>query len=194
MTVDFVSLAGIVAILAAPGPTNALLATSGATGGLRSVLAHVGAVVVGYLIAVSVLRAVGAPILTALPLMVPVLKLAIAGYLGYLGCCLWRHHAQAARVGAISTRRLFVATLFNPKAAIFAFALFPESAVGADPVAWFLGFAGAVALCSTGWLLLGWRIATSGGDLAARWVPRLASLVLGGFAVMLAGTTIAALV
>ncbi|TBW34867.1 hypothetical protein EYW49_17355 [Siculibacillus lacustris] len=189
-----VSLLGVVAILATPGPTNTLLAAAGATSAGAPPWRLVGAELAGYLVSIALLRTLGAPLAAAIPFAVPTVKLALAAYLAALGAALWRHDAGSTDPGPITPRRLFVATLFNPKAAVFAFALFPDSVERPQIALWVAGFALAVALCGGGWLLLGRRAGRDAGTLVARLVPRLASVVLVGFGLALAATTLAKVV
>lgn len=188
------SLVAIAAVLANPGPTNALLAAAGAAR-RQPAAALLAAELAGYAIAVTALRLAGAPVLAAVPALVPALRLGLAAYLVVLGCCLWRHDlATSDDGGPITPGRIFVTTLFNPKAAVFAFALFPETVPAATLVLWAAGFAVVVPSCGGLWFLAGDRVRRLGGAGAARLLPRLASLVLIGFAALIAGTTLATLV
>lgn len=190
----FGTLAGCALVLGVPGPTNALLAAAGG-GGRRDGLALVGAVVAGYVTSVSILRLVGTPVLAELPAVAPLLRLALAGWLLFLGCCLWRRPPTESGRG-IGPRAVFLATLLNPKAAVFAFALWPTHA-GAPVIdtrlpIWIVGFVAVVAAVSTAWFQGGRRLA--GLDLrAGRLLVRLAALLLFGFAALLGATAVAAL-
>ncbi len=190
----FGTLAGCALVLGVPGPTNALLAAAGGAG-RRDGLVLVGAVVAGYVTSVSVLRLVGAPILAEIPAVAPLLRLALAGWLLFLGCCLWRRSPAGAGEG-IGPRAVFLATLLNPKAAVFAFALWPTGADG--PVRdgrlalWFAGLVLVVAVVSTAWFQGGRRLA--GFDQrAGRLLVRTSALLLFGFAALLGATAVTAL-
>jgi threonine/homoserine/homoserine lactone efflux protein len=65
---------GSVALLAAPGPTNLLLATSGAIQGVRKSAALLPAVFLGYLIAIAIAL---------------VLRIAVSAYLLRIAMALW---------------------------------------------------------------------------------------------------------
>lgn len=187
------SLLGCVLILATPGPTNALLASAGGTAVGRRPWRLIAAELLGYGLSITVLRLVGTPAIAALPALAPTLRLMLALYLLFLGCCLWRHDATVGTDAAITPGRVFVTTLLNPKAAIFAFALFPEGRVGLALLPWALGFAAVVVTCATGWFFVGERARHFGGAPAGRLLPRLASVVLVGFAVFVATTTLSAI-
>jgi len=58
---------GAVAVLATPGPTNTLLATSGAISGFRRSLPLLGGELGGYLLAIVVLLSFIGPIVAAMP-------------------------------------------------------------------------------------------------------------------------------
>jgi len=59
--------AAALSLLATPGPTNTLLATSGAKVGLRRSLPLLGAELGGYLLAILLLRALIGPLMAANP-------------------------------------------------------------------------------------------------------------------------------
>jgi threonine/homoserine/homoserine lactone efflux protein len=118
---------GALALLATPGPTNTLLATSGAARGLRASLGLLVGELLGYLLAISVLIAAVGPMIAAMPAFGVVLRLVVGVYVLYLAWVLWRQselHMADAR--PVTPLRVFVPTLFNPKAAIFAFTLLPD--------------------------------------------------------------------
>jgi threonine/homoserine/homoserine lactone efflux protein len=188
--IDPIALAAIPALLAAPGPTNALLATASATHSTIGPVRAIGAVIAGYVVAITVLRLVGAPLTAASPLVLPAIRLALAAWLGVIAFGLWRHGAGPGG-GPIDARRLFGTTLLNPKAAIFAFGFFPETTESLRLAAWGGWLVGAIVVSGALWWSLG-RLARPIGDGPRRLVPRLAALVLAGFGLALAGTTLAA--
>jgi len=83
-------LATALAVLAAPGPTNALLAMSGAMRGVRRSLVLAPAVAAGYLISVTLLRLALGPAIAAAPVAGRILRLLIGAYLFF-----WRSDSGA---------------------------------------------------------------------------------------------------
>ena len=83
-------LLAVLTILGTPGPTNTLLATAGATAGLRASLPLLLAELSGYLISIGLIRAVLGPILAAVPMLAIVLKVAVAAYLVWIAVEVWR--------------------------------------------------------------------------------------------------------
>ena len=187
-------LAGCALVLGVPGPTNALLATAGAEEG-RDGIVSVGAVVAGYAVSVTALRLVGGPVLEAIPEFGPALRLILAAWLARLGCCLWSR-PTVDRTGGVGPRDVFVATLLNPKAAVFAFALWPPTTTmgdGATLIAWCVALALVVAAVSALWFAFGRLLATA-APRGACLVARLSALMLFGFAVTLGATAVTSLV
>lgn len=175
----------VLTILGMPGPTNTLLATAGAAAGWRQSWALVLAEAGGYLVTILLLGLVLGPVLAGSPLIRMMLRFAVGLYLLMLAWKLWGHGAAGhAQAGAISFRQLFVATLLNPKAVIFALAVIPFG----KPHVWayLLGFAAMVAVVGTAWLAIGesaGRVARAGGK--AQWVPRIGSAVVSVFALLI---------
>jgi threonine/homoserine/homoserine lactone efflux protein len=176
----------VLTILGLPGPTNSLLATSGAAAGWRQSWPLVLAEASGYLATIMLLGFVLGPVLAGSPAIKTVLRSAVGIYLLMLAWKLWgRGAAGPDQVRAISFRELFVATLLNPKAVIFALAVIPFG----KPHVWayLVGFAAMVLVAGTGWLLFGdaaGRLARAGGKV--QWVPRIGATVVGLFALLIA--------
>jgi threonine/homoserine/homoserine lactone efflux protein len=120
-------LFAVLALLLAPGPTNTLMAVAGAQGGVGRAARLLPAELGGYLAAILPLAIVGAEVLERFPAAGVALKLAAAIWVMLLALRLWGigGAAAAAQVGA---RRVFVTTLLNPKAVIFALILLPPPA------------------------------------------------------------------
>ncbi|MBJ9723055.1 LysE family transporter [Acinetobacter calcoaceticus] len=119
---------GLVAtILLTPGPTNTLLASSGVQVGLRKSVKLIPAEVLGYVISISAWGMLIGKVSTTLPLLPPILKLLSACYIIFLAIKLWHTANQEVELNqpTIRTRELFCATLLNPKALLFASAIFP---------------------------------------------------------------------
>ena len=184
----------VIALLAVPGPTNTLLAASGAAIGLRRSLRLIPAEISGYLIAIGCLLAVVQPLAAAHPMVPVVSKLVASAYLAWTAVRLWRDGgAELLSVPApASPGRVFLTTLLNPKALIFAFVIFPRT--GLTTLAPHAAiFAGLVAAIGGGWIGLGDLIARSAaGTATPRRISRLAAIALGVFATLIASSAVAA--
>jgi threonine/homoserine/homoserine lactone efflux protein len=113
------------AILLTPGPTNTLLALSGAQIGFIRSLKLLPAELSGYLLAVVPLAVIGANILDAWPQMAGAIRLVAAIWVMYLAGKLWLQAGNAIEQSAVTARRVFVTTLLNPKALLFGLVLLP---------------------------------------------------------------------
>ena len=120
----------VITILLTPGPTNTLLASSGVQVGVRKSLRLIPAESIGYIIAISAWGMLIGKVSDTLPFVPPFLKLLSAGYIIFLAVKLWRTANQAVMLNqpTIRARTLFCATLLNPKALMFASAIFPVMA------------------------------------------------------------------
>ncbi|RKG40134.1 LysE family translocator [Acinetobacter rongchengensis] len=182
---------GLVAtILLTPGPTNTLLASSGIQVGIRKSLNLIPAEALGYLISISVWGLMIGTVAKQFPTVPIILKLFSAGYILFLALKLWRtaNRDENFNQQNIRARELFIATLLNPKALLFASAIFPTyvwqnaSAYVSHmlcflllivPIAFFWTFIGSI-ICSN---QVSW--------LNQRNMQRTASLVLVSFTVPL---------
>ena len=187
MTDPLLFFLAALALLTAPGPTNTLLATSGAEVGFRASLPSVAAELAGYIIAISAYRLILSPVLAAYPVAGAVLKIAAALFVVWLAIRLWR---STTGLGGrrVSAPSVFVATLLNPKAFIAALTILPAAS---DRIGWYIAGFGAVVLCAgSGWVLLGRVIARSAGEGRVKYVPRVASVILVGFAGLIAASAL----
>lgn len=184
----------VAALLSVPGPTNTLLAASGAAIGVRASLKLIPAEITGYLIAIGCLLAVVEPIAASHPMIPVASKLIASAYLAWLAVQLWRDGgAELIKVPApASPGRLFLTTLLNPKALIFAFVIFPHTGFATlGPYA--AVFAAMVAVIGGGWIVLGNLIARSAtGTATPKRISRLAAIALGIFATLIASSAVAA--
>lgn len=193
---DWSFFAVIATILLTPGPTNTLLAAAGVHAGLRSAWRLIPAECLGYVIATTVWGALLRVVVKESPWMVHTIQLASGLYIAKLGWELWAYASLQpgnTQVPTIGQRQLLVATLLNPKAVIFALALFPaQTWVSAGNYASVMGgFAALVVAIGTLWvalgaMLLGGRIAW----LQPRHFQRGAALVLWAFAAWLLGKAV----
>ena len=128
-------LLGALVLLATPGPTNTLLAASGAACGIRRSLGLLGGEILGYLTAIVILTLAVGPLIAQHAALGTALRAALCLYVLLLAWRLWTLGSDAtADVRPITVQRVFVTTLLNPKAAVMAFALLPvpHSAAIAD--------------------------------------------------------------
>jgi len=179
----------VLGLLAVPGPTNTLLATAGAATGFRGSLRLLPAEISGYLIAVGFLTQVVRPLLAGFPALPVVVKALAAGYLAWLALRLWRDPKSATDVRSdrpINMTDVFLTTLLNPKALIFAFAIFPDgNAIELLPYA--LVFSVLVVSCGGAWIALGAAVRRSSGEyVTRRHVARTGAVVLFCFALFFA--------
>lgn len=181
MTNPLLFIAAVLSLLATPGPTNTLLATSGAVDGFRRSLPLLLAELAGYLIAVSLIGFLLRPVLLAMPVLGIALKLAVTLYLLYVALKLWRSGALAqSQARAVTAPALFVATLLNPKAIIFALSILPFGHPQLVP--YLAGFATLVVSVGAIWIGIGRAAGAAAGTRYARHVPRVASVILTAFA------------
>jgi threonine/homoserine/homoserine lactone efflux protein len=194
MMVDpFAFLFSVLVMLGTPGPTNTLLAASGATGGWRAALKLVPAELAGYLVSILLLMTLLGPAVAANPAVAAVLKLAAGGWLALAAVRLWREAGRdfAGTPSPIGACRVFVTTLLNPKALVFALVIFPPAPPSAvlTATAAFSLMVVAVACC---WITFGVLIARGASRrLTPRRVSRIAAVVLGVFASLIAGSAVA---
>lgn len=155
-TLTFVLAA--LSLLATPGPTNTLLATSGAVSGIRSSLKLLLGELGGYLVAIVVLLVVVGPVVAAVPAFGIALRIAVCLYLVHLAWKFWRHSATALEGRQpVTVLRVFVTTLLNPKAVIFAFTLLPftPASTWADMVPWLALLSLLIVMVGSSWIALG---------------------------------------
>lgn len=194
---DFLAFAAaVIGLLAVPGPTNTLLATAGAAVGARSAFRLLPAEIGGYLVAIGFLTQAVAPLLAGIPAAPLVAKAIASLWLAWLAMRLWRGAGDFDRGNGspICFRDVFLTTLLNPKAFIFAFGIFPAAdARGLLPYAAL--FSVLVVACGGAWVLLGGAIGRSSRRWLAREnVSRGSAIVLAAFSLLFAGSLILPLV
>lgn len=95
----------VLVVLGTPGPTNSLLATAGATAGLRRSLPLIAAEAAGYTLAILTIGLLLGPVLAGAPLLAATLRLAVGAYLLLLAIRLWHRSGAALATGALITPR-----------------------------------------------------------------------------------------
>lgn len=177
------------ALLATPGPTNTLLATSGAAAGFRRSVPLMGAELAGYAISIGALALIVGPLLQGSPVIAIVLKLACGAYLVWSAWQLWREGSDQLVSGEpVKFRRVFVTTLLNPKGVVFALVLIPylgeRRIVEAAP--YLIGLAGLMVVVASAWIGTGAALrAGASGRLNSGVIRKLGASVLAIFGVLL---------
>jgi threonine/homoserine/homoserine lactone efflux protein len=171
----------VLAITGTPGPTNSLLATAGATIGLRRSLPLIAAEASGYVIAILTIGLVLAPLLPQAAGLGQVLRIAVGIYLYFVAFRLWHRGRRAAAMDVVVTpAHVFTTTLLNPKAIVLAMVL-PFGAPQVWP--YLLGFLLLLACVSTTWIAAGAMLGRwARGRVAAGVVPTIGAVVVSIFA------------
>jgi threonine/homoserine/homoserine lactone efflux protein len=176
----------VLGILGTPGPTNTLLATSGALAGVRRSLPLIAAEVAGYLIAIGTLSLLLGEVLRAHPWLATTLRAMIVLYLVHAALSLWQRGTAPAgpSVTAIGFERVFITTLLNPKALVFAFGVIPLSAP--DAAGYVAAFVGFVVFAALSWIMIGASLGHAAAGARGSIVPRVSAVVLMLFAGLVA--------
>jgi len=172
-------------ILLTPGPTNTLLAASGAAFGFRRAAALPLAEAAGYAIAIGAYLA-AAHLLGEVPLAMPALKAIAAAWLLLSAVKLWQNRV-AIDAGAVAAayRQIFFTTILNPKAMLVATIVIPGMMSERPATALFVYIA-LSTLAGAAWL-------TMGSALPSNMRPhayKAAALVLGAFSIAAATSSI----
>ncbi|WP_446902433.1 LysE family translocator [Burkholderia sp. YIM B11467] len=151
-------------ILATPGPTNTLLLSSGIKVGFRQSSPLLVAEASGYGFAISLWGFFLATFAATRPWLYDALKLGSSAYIFYLALQLWkRPHFEDIQSDPIGFRDMFVATTLNPKALLFATAIFPPQAFVSVPF-----YLCSIAVFTVLAVTIGSMWLTIGGALTAR--------------------------
>lgn len=186
---DLALFLSCLALLIVPGPTNILLFGAGLARGSQMVGKALLAVCCGYAIAVSGWSLLCGMLFSHSPFFALAIKTACALYLFLLSFRAWRTVWSVGESQPLTTPRpIFTVTLLNPKAFIFASAMFPLSlwGNGVGYLHLIVPFSGLVALVSLVWISAGRLM---GARLSQQNVKRLlgkgSALVLSAFAVVM---------
>ncbi len=174
----------VLTLLATPGPTNTLLATAGAASGWRMAFRMLLAENLAYLLSILSIGWLLSPVLAAVPALDLVLRVAVAVYLGAVAWRLWRAGAAGvARTARLVTpRQVFLTTMANPKAIVFAVAVVPFDRP--DVLVYLAAFSALCALVALAWIGIGRTLgAVAGRTGHARLIPRVGAAGIGTFAV-----------
>jgi threonine/homoserine/homoserine lactone efflux protein len=180
------------ALLATPGPTNTLLATSGAAAGFARSIRLVLAETLGYTFSITMLALLIGPIVNASQALGIALRLGCGLFLLYAAWRLWREGATAlTSTEPVAFRRVLIATALNPKAVIFAFVILPHLSNGEVQAAlpYFAALIAMIALVGSGWIAAGAVLRAGRGTLLSAGAARRGgALILCGFAALISGS------
>ena len=173
-------------LLFTPGPTNTLLFASAASAGFRKSLLLPVAEVAGYLTAIMLLMFGIGPLVRSVPAVATALKLGCAAYLVVLSTTLWVQRGREATFReAIKPSRVYIATVLNPKAPVFAFLIVPF-AFDRDwtkPLPYLAALSLMIAFAGCSWIAAGGLLGLSVQRQSTRTlIQRLCAAVLLGFA------------
>lgn len=172
----------LVTVLVVPGPTNTLLATSGATVGLRRSLHLLLFELIGYATAITLIRVFIASVIERLPGETRFIRVVAAIYLIALAFALWRWRLASA-TRAVRAHHVFITTLLNPKALLIALVLLPQAA--AADLRYWVALAVMIPSIGASWIYLGCSVGRAAFHGLAAAIPRAASVVLGVFAALM---------
>ncbi|WP_038343123.1 LysE family translocator [Acinetobacter sp. A47] len=188
----------VITILLTPGPTNTLLASSGIQVGLRKSLLLIPAEAVGYILAISAWGMLIGKVSATLPLLPTFLKLLSAVYIIFLAIKLWRTANQDVVLNqpTIRPKELLCATLLNPKALLFASAIFPAAAWKSQHIylAHMSTFVGLILPIALFWICVGALLATKKVNwLSQAKLQRTACVLLVSFAIPISYSALSSL-
>ena len=178
----------LAALLFAPGPTNALLALSGAEAGAWRTLRLLPLVFMAYAITVVPLSVLGDELLRQQHWVRAGVTLAAALWVAWMAFALWqRPRNETPGPTARRGLRLFITTLLNPKAFIIGLVLVPSQASQGLALAMFLA---VLVISAAAWTMLGAALHGAGGTGGLPLLRRVCAGWLGLLAIMLGATAL----
>jgi threonine/homoserine/homoserine lactone efflux protein len=173
----------VLALLAVPGPTNTLLAGSGAMRGVLRSLPLLLGELLGYNVSIATLRATLGAVVSQASGAQTLLTWAIAAYLVFLAVRLWRV-SPTESASAFTIRRVFLTTLLNPKGLIFALFIFPPQP---SPIAVHTAaFSMMVVAVGALWIMVGSLVTQLTRARYTFVAPRICAVALAVFAMVVA--------
>jgi threonine/homoserine/homoserine lactone efflux protein len=178
-------------LLLTPGPTNTLLAAGGAIMGARRAVPLISAELLGYAVAIVTLEVFVAPLVEAVAGVRLVLRIACALYLAYTAWSIW-NTPLGDDDRAITWRRVFFATLSNPKALVFVFVILPPRSMGAVDLIqpYGLVLAGLILMAGGAWVCVGAAIHAGVGGGGGPMIRRASSVVVALFSALILASAI----
>ena len=172
-------------LLIMPGPTNTLLATSGATVGFQRSTPLLLGELAGYIVSILLIEFVLGPTMSRAPSTALMLRAAAGAYLMVLSIKLWTAPFVLAHA-VISLRQVFVTTLLNPKAFVFALVIIPFGLPQAS--FYFSGFTAIVPAIGTLWIVIGTLLGRNTQPRYMKAFPKAASVILAIISATLIGS------
>ena len=177
VTLSFVATS--ILVLITPGPTNTVLAASGAAMGFRRAAILPLAEAIGYIIAISVF-VLFAEVMRDNHMALAAIRLAAAGWLIYSASVMWRTPFEPdPAIKDSPFRRVLLTTIVNPKAMLVGTILIPVGTGAAAP-AWIATYATLSTSAGLCWVGLGAVLPLG----IRRHAYKLAAIVLSGFSVL----------
>jgi len=170
----------VLALLLTPGPTNTLLALSGAGRGVRASLPLMIGEIAGYLLVILALAVLFSDFLKMHTGLAQAIKLCAAIWVAFLAVRLWTLPSSAPIGEAITPRRVFVTTCLNPKGLIVGLVLLPQAPL-TQIWPYILLFSALVAFAALVWLFAGALLIRHAGQSS----PRLVRGTASGFLLVL---------
>ncbi len=177
----FAFAATVLLLLLTPGPTNTLLALSGAAKGVRRSMPLMGGELAGYMTTVLPLATFAGPWLEGQPLLADIVRLCAAAWVLMLAVRLWAMPVASASETHIDARAVYWTTVMNPKGLIIGLVLVPPAGFLAT-IAYLGVLTGLILLVASFWLGFGAAILR----LIARRHPALVGRMAAGFLVFFA--------
>jgi threonine/homoserine/homoserine lactone efflux protein len=139
----------------------------------------------GYLISILTLGLVLGPVVAASPALAWVLRVAVGAYLLLIAVRLWHRGGAALENGPMVTpTQVFLTTLLNPKAIVFALGVVPFGSPRVWP--YLLGFLLLLVSMAMSWITAGKLLGRVAVDRrCGHMVPRIGAAMVGTFAVVL---------
>jgi len=190
-TIAFLASASF--LLMVPGPTNSLIATNGAISGLRRTVFLLPAELCAYMIAIVGWGLGLAAVARYVPAAIVAAKLAASATLILSACKLWVFGGRGRYHRRTGLQDVFLVTLSNPKALIFALAIVPYLKDGdlrsALPYLAALGI--LIPIMGVGWSAIGAGLAHGlRSVVSSAGFARVGAVILLCFAAGLVGTTL----
>ena len=178
----------VLAVLVTPGPTNTLLASSGALVGIVRSLPLLLAELAGYTAGILTAHAVLDPLMSSFAGARTALGCAVGIYLVVVAVRVWR--TGLGMVDVISGRDVLVTTLLNPKGLVFALFIIPWQT---PATAWYFGlFASILVPVGLSWIALGALARHIIPTRKLPLVPRSAAVVIAALGVAVIGLALRA--